>query len=706
MIQFSIHFVILLLAGLALFRLWKVNQSSDRWINLVIAAGFLGRAVVGQIIFWISYARLPIARELQMGDGLWFFARDALEYFPTAMRLARSGVKAIIDYPTGGPSVAFVKVLSTMVLLLGSVTSVAVLLNLFCYLGTTAIIVRWSNREPRARLAATFTLCAISLSPAFFLWSLQPLKDTFFQFVVIAFIGACAAWQRIWTVSQVRMPIVLLIVTAMLVTLTAISGVRWYFAFALFIAAIVFLVIVAAKFPGRKAVGFGVAAAVIVILSRGFLLGGGPYVPTAIIRVLTPSTAAGEVRELPSQIFIRIEMARDGFDRAGGRTSIHLGGSMSKLDHALAGPATATTEQHQLPAATSSSAASPTRKEGLDDDEVVQTPPAVKQAEKQRLPVTTTLTRIDSIAAPPSNNPSNNAANNQTNNPTTNNPPSSNPTTATSTSRPSVATPVVPAAVTTTARAEHKAPDAGLSVAAPVAHVNAEGHSPVAGKTPAGAVAPAPSPATPATTTAVNPAVSQQISNPPAYAAKLPKKRPKRAVNNVSAPAKPPPTTTTVASGKPALATPTPATPQTAVPQPEAPASRPVSVPTRLITGAASVVVPRSIGERLGLFHIGGGQGMFWFTELDTAIFDLILVWAIVALASYRAVSWRNPLVWMLALLTLLAGIPLVYAISNFGTLFRLREMIYIGLALTPLALATSSRRDRVATEPDAPQAP
>lgn len=545
MLSFLTRFVVLLLAGFALFRLWRANRSSDRWINIVIAVGFLGRAVIGQILFWISYEQLPIARALQMGDGLWFFARDALIYFPTATQLAQGGVHAIIDYSTGGPSVAFVKVLSSVVYLLGPVTSVAVLLNLFCYLGTMAVIVRWSEGEPRARLAAAFAICAISLSPAFFLWSLQPLKDTFFQFIVIAFIGACAAWQRIWTAPRARMSFSLLIAAAMWVTILAISGVRWYFAFALFIAASIFLLVIASLSQGRKTIAFAACVVVIALLSRAFLLGGGPYVPMSIIRVMTPSTAISEVRVLPSQIFGRIEMARDSFDRAGGRTSIHLGGSMSKLDHALGGPA----DDGQPHSEISSIDSPPIPKEGMEAD-----PPP---------PVPTPV-------------------------------PASKPATTTS---PSVAPP--PVTVTT-------APKVKITAVVP-----------------------------------------------------------------------------------------------RAVPHRRSAGQRVVSITTRLLTGVASVALPRSIGERLGLFHIGGGQGMFWFTELDTFVFDCIILFAMFALASRRSVSWRNPLVWFLALLTLLAGLPLAYAITNYGTLFRLREMIYIGLALTPLAVVTKWRRDEIAGAPD-----
>src|ERR1041385_1146655 len=48
--------------------------------SLIIAAGFLLRAFAGQALFWISYLRLPIARPLQLGDGLWFFAVDGAFY--------------------------------------------------------------------------------------------------------------------------------------------------------------------------------------------------------------------------------------------------------------------------------------------------------------------------------------------------------------------------------------------------------------------------------------------------------------------------------------------------------------------------------------------------------------------------------------------------------------------------------------------------
>jgi hypothetical protein len=124
--------------------------------------------------------------------------------------------------------------------------------------------------------------------------------------------------------------------------------------------------------------------------------------------------------------------------------------------------------------------------------------------------------------------------------------------------------------------------------------------------------------------------------------------------------------------------------PHAAVPQPR-------SRLLRLLSGVSATVLPRTIGESLGLFHIAGGRGMLWFTELDTLIFDLSLLLAVAAVATHFRASVRNPLTWFVVMLTLLVGGPLVYSITNYGALFRLREMIYLGLLLIPLATVTAA---------------
>jgi hypothetical protein len=550
MLSLLTHLILIICCGFALFRLWRATRTDERVINGVIAAGFLGRAIAGQLLFWISYARMPVAPNLQVGGGLWFFALDALDYFPQSTRLARAGIGAIIAFPTSAASVAFVKLLSIGVLLLGAVTSVALLINLFCYLGTMAVIVHWSRKQRRARIAATLAICAISLSPALFLWSLQPLKDTFFQFVVTAFIAACAAWQHAWATVPVRPLNVILIGTAMLATLVTIAGVRWYFAFALFVASVVFLLLIASRSLARKRVAFATSFTLIVLLSRAFLAGGGAYVPEAIIQGLSPVNLLTKGYQLPRTLLTRIEAAREGFDRAGGNTLIRAGDEVAELDRSQDTPAPALPKTVPPPKA-------------------VDVPPPMMSAVEPR---------------PASDEPK------------------------------------------TVARPRHPAKASPVVASPPPPH---------------------PSPVV----------ISPPIRKAPA-------------VVHVSKPR-----------------------------------SRTASITRRLLIGTACVIIPRSVGERLGIFHIGGGQGFFWFTDIDTLLFDAILLSAIIAVVTRRSRSYRNPLLWLLVLLTLLVTLPLAYTITNYGTLFRLRAMIYVGLALTPLALAASPRRDDVAMAEAAPPA-
>ncbi|HVG22877.1 MAG TPA: hypothetical protein VND45_01880, partial [Thermoanaerobaculia bacterium] len=60
-------------AGWMLFRLWRAALPPQLWLQRVAAVGFLTRAVAGQLLFWISWARLPFLPQLQAGNGLWFF---------------------------------------------------------------------------------------------------------------------------------------------------------------------------------------------------------------------------------------------------------------------------------------------------------------------------------------------------------------------------------------------------------------------------------------------------------------------------------------------------------------------------------------------------------------------------------------------------------------------------------------------------------
>ncbi len=127
----------------------------------------------------------------------------------------------------------------------------------------------------------------------------------------------------------------------------------------------------------------------------------------------------------------------------------------------------------------------------------------------------------------------------------------------------------------------------------------------------------------------------------------------------------------------------------------------PESTTTRLMTGAIALLVPRTIASSQGLLDIRGGKGLFWFTDLDTIAFDIVVLFALgFFVARIRWATLRNPAFWFVGVLIVLVGVPLIYTITNFGTLFRLRMMVYTAAALIPLALAmAAAQRESVPLE-------
>jgi len=301
MILFSLQTVLLLAAGFALFRLWRAAMPSERWLRLAVAAGFLARAVLGQALFWISWAHLPIARSLQLGNGFWVFAEDALWYFPEAVRAAEKGLGAIVMFDRNAASVMYVQVLSTFVWLFGSAVSVALLINLFSYLGTVAILVQWSRKQPRTATAVAIAIAAIAFSPAFVLWSLQPLKDPFFQLLFVAFVAACAAWQRAW-LAPGRWAARLGIGALLIVLLFALAGIRWYFAAVLVLAAALFMLLIVFQAVERRGVCLAAAAVVVFLLSQSLAVSAASYLPVRVRAILNPKTALESVTTAPASL--------------------------------------------------------------------------------------------------------------------------------------------------------------------------------------------------------------------------------------------------------------------------------------------------------------------------------------------------------------------------------------------------------------------
>jgi hypothetical protein len=507
-------------AGLRWF--WSRTSGQGK-TSLIIAAGFLIRAMAGQILFWISWLHLPIARSLQLGNGFWFFATDGPGYLAYADELIGRGLEATIFATAIYPSHVFVQIFTTFAALFGTVASIALLLNCAAFLGTCAIITRIGGaRAQRPRLVA---LAAVAFGPGTILWSLQPLKDTFFLFLIAALIGVCYRWQELWLRGERSKRRLLACAAMMLIVVYGIAGMRWYFAAVTCGVCVVFFILIA--IPTRpKWRTLAASAVLLLLLSQAFRLGGDDDVPRWARRLVDPRPIR-TTRWYPITVGKYVAMTRRGFDNTPGATMI------------APGPALA------APRVVSKSADATKRVragEVLDASKVVT-------AEKP--------------AAVP------------------------NP---------------VPTSKRTVVK---KVPDR----------------------------APLPSPA---------------LSMPTS----------KRIV---------------VQKGPDGAPLPSP----------------PLS--TTLVAGSSAMFLPRMLGQALGLIRIGGGRGFWFFVEIDTLVFDAVLLFAaIYCTRSLRAGARITPLFVFVVLLLVMTAAPMTYAVSNFGTLFRLRQMVYLLTALLPLTLARS----------------
>jgi hypothetical protein len=114
-----------------------------------------------------------------------------------------------------------------------------------------------------------------------------------------------------------------------------------------------------------------------------------------------------------------------------------------------------------------------------------------------------------------------------------------------------------------------------------------------------------------------------------------------------------------------------------------------LTLATTLVTGSSAMFLPRMLGQALGVIRIGGGRGFWFFVEIDTLAFDAVLLFAAIYCArTLRSGARVTPLFVFVLLMLVMTAAPMVYAVSNFGTLFRLRQMVYLLIALLPLTLA------------------
>ncbi|MGH9422129.1 MAG: hypothetical protein ACRD3J_19285, partial [Thermoanaerobaculia bacterium] len=470
--------VVLVTAGCyGLWRLWLACSGSGR-VRLIVAAGFLIRALLGQALYWISFLRLPIARSLQLGNGFWFFALDGPGYLDYAHTLIEHGPKAMLFIDSGFKSRLYTQAFTFFVAAFGVVGSVAILFNCAAYLATCAIVQRIGPRDPRFNIPRLIALAAITFGPGTILWSLQPLKDTFFLLLIVSMIGACYRWQELWRRgAPPRMWPLVGCGAAMLFVIYEIGGTRWYFATIVLAAWPLFLLMTTLAARPRRLPALLAGTLLFLLLTQAFRLGGSNDMPEQIHLLLTPQLLTNRLKPAAAVPRLIVE-SREGFEYTRGATMI------------LPGPAL---------------------------------PPT---------PVTI---------------------------------------------------------------ATSEAPSSASGVFSP--------------------------------------------------------------------------------------------------------AGRPVEKATlfqlrveTLVTGFTAMFIPKTLAEVLGLVRIGGGRGFWFFVEVDTLVFDAVMLFTLIFCArALRTYARVTPLFILLLLIFVMTAAPMMYTVANFGTLFRLRQMVYGIAAIMPLTLAPRS---------------
>ena len=82
-----------------------------------------------------------------------------------------------------------------------------------------------------------------------------------------------------------------------------------------------------------------------------------------------------------------------------------------------------------------------------------------------------------------------------------------------------------------------------------------------------------------------------------------------------------------------------------------------------------------------------GGRGLWLFADFDTLVFDAMLFFAIYALVVWvRLRMVTAPTLWQIVIMAGMISAVIAYAVNNFGTLFRHRDMVYVAICLIPVA--------------------
>lgn len=317
-------YVSLAFAGVLLWWLWRTASRFSPAVLAAVTTGFLARALLGVALFFVSWLHLPIARPLQQGDGLWFFAMDATKYMQEAAAVASGGFPAIVALERMPPSAFFVQCLAVGVRLFGDVTSIGLMLNALAFLGACAAIVVTAKVIEAPPNVVTWTIATIALSPSLILWSTQPLKDTLLATLLVLVFLAGLVWQK--ALQSGRAGLALLAMVAFWIALWSVGGIRWPVALLLWLFTPILMILSIVRAPRRRLAVAAASFAFVLVMFPAIVVGAKWLVPhnmyEASRRVtLHPATWAAFPRALVEDF----DATKRAFSAAPGATRIDAG---------------------------------------------------------------------------------------------------------------------------------------------------------------------------------------------------------------------------------------------------------------------------------------------------------------------------------------------------------------------------------------------
>jgi len=181
---------LLIFAGGVLFLHISCRASEDSKLMWIVGASYLLRSAIAVFLFVASAYRLPVLPSLQLEEGFWRFARDALSYHAHALNLLDNGLKT--GWIDGYFAVdLFSGLLAWSYWLFVPHPLVGIILNIWAATGMAllafAIGKQFEKSTARGLLSALF----VAFWPSTLIWSSQLLRDTlslFFLFLTFSLI--------------------------------------------------------------------------------------------------------------------------------------------------------------------------------------------------------------------------------------------------------------------------------------------------------------------------------------------------------------------------------------------------------------------------------------------------------------------------------------------------------------------------------------